>query len=276
MAKLNVYDSSGKKVKDLTTSLFEGSLRNDIVQKIVEIEKMQERQLYSPFFLAGLQTSASGNVKHNRHVWKTDRGRGLSRYPKKRMSDKGSQFVWVAAVAPGTRGGRRAHPPKVIRADKKINKKEYEFGFKSALAFLASPEDIKKKYSSLAGKDLKLNFPLIFESKILSLKSKKFFESLENLLGAEVMNLGLQNKETRPGVGKMRGRRYKKTAGFLVIIGKKDNFKLSGVEIKKVEDIKIKDLWNNGPRLVIFTEEAIKEMENKFNKTIKKEVKEKK
>jgi hypothetical protein len=38
--------------------------------------------------MAGLQTSASGNVKHNRHVWKTDRGRGLSRYPKKRMSDK--------------------------------------------------------------------------------------------------------------------------------------------------------------------------------------------
>ena len=151
MAKIQILDANGNKTKEIASNIFDGQIRGDIVQKIVEIERLAEKQPYAPFYLSGLQTSASGNVKHNRHVWKTDRGRGLSRYPKKRMSDKGSHFVWVAAVAPGVRGGRRAHPPEILRRTLKINRKEKTLGLLSALAMAASIEELKKKVRERIG-----------------------------------------------------------------------------------------------------------------------------
>lgn len=263
MAKIQVLDINGNKSKEISTNVFDGQIRKDIVQKIVEIERLAERQMYSPFYLAGLQTSASGNVHHNRHVWKTDRGRGLSRYPKKRMSDKGSNFVWVAAVVPGVRGGRRSHPPEVIRAESKINKKEKIMGLLSALAMTCSAEELNKKYSTL--EDIKLKLPLIVDSKITSLKTREIFNALNKILGKDVMNIALQNKTIRAGRGKMRGRKYKKNSGMLLVLANSQKIKINGIDVKKVEDLKLKDLASNGARLVVFTEEAISDIEKKIS-----------
>jgi ribosomal protein L4 len=205
MTKLQVLDIDGKKIKDIETSLFSSDIREDIIQKIVEIQK--EKQGYAPFLWAGMETSASGNVKHNRHVWKTDRGKGLSRYPKKRMSDKGDRFTWVAAVIPGVRGGRRAHPPKLLRKDLKINKKEMIKGLLSSLALIASPEKVKIKYSSLQDKEIKIKLPIIIEGKILGLKTKEFFKALQKILGSELFEVILQERSIRAGRGKMRNRK---------------------------------------------------------------------
>ncbi len=266
MTKLQVLDIKGNKTKEIESQIFDGPVRRDIVQKIVEIERLAERQANSPFYLAGMQTSASGNVKHNRHVWKTDRGRGLSRYPKKRMSDKGSNFVWVAAVAPGVRGGRRAHPPKIERKYLKINRKEKTLGFLSALSMVASFEELKQKYQSISemkNSEFKAKLPIVLEEKALSLKSKEIFKLIESIIGKELMNVAIQTKETRPGRGKMRGRRYKKNAGLLVITANDQEKKMNGIDIKKVKDLKLKDLASQGARLAIFTEESIKELEKK-------------
>ena len=138
--KIQILDAKGNKTGEINTEIFGGVIREDIIQKIVEIEKLEEKQFYAPYMWSGMETSASGNVKHNRHVWKTDRGKGMSRFPKKRMSDKGDRFVWMGAVSPETKGGRRAHPPHVIRRELKINKKEMLFAFKSALSLVSSNE----------------------------------------------------------------------------------------------------------------------------------------
>lgn len=265
MAKLQVFDSSGKKAKEITTNIFDSYIREDIVQKIAETEK--EKQPYAPYLWAGMETSASGNVKHNRHVWKSDRGKGVSRYPKKRMSDKGERFVWVAAVVPGVRKGRRAHPPKIIRTDTKINQKERIMGLNSALAMIASPELVQKKYSSLNNSKISIKLPLVFDSEITKIKSKDFFKVLKQTLGQELFSVALQKKEIRAGLGKKRNRRYKSNAGLLLVIGNKEERKISGIEVIKAQELRIIDLALNGARLTAFTEQAVKDLENKLNPT---------
>ncbi len=263
MAKLQIIDAQGNKVKEMTSEIFDGQIRWDLVQKIAETEK--EKQPYAPYLWAGMDSSASGNVKHNRHVWKTDRGKGLSRYPKKRMSDKGANFVWVAAIIPGVRGGRRAFPPKIIRKELKINKREQVLGLLSALAMVANNEQVKKKYSRLADVDFKVKLPLIVDSKILGLKSKAFFEMIKKILGENVSEIAIQDKKIRAGRGKMRNRPYKRNAGLLLIVGNKEEKKISGIEVVKAQDLKLLDIAGNGARLTMFTEASIKDLENRIH-----------
>ena len=262
MSKLQILGIDGNKLKELSTEIFDSTVRTDIIQKIVEAEK--EKQPYAPYYKAGLQTSASGNVKHNRHVWKTDRGKGLSRYPKKRMSDKGERFTWVAAAIPGVRKGRRAHPPRILRVELKINKKEQKLGFLSALAMIASVERIQSKYSGLKDKEIKIKLPIVLDSKILALKSGDFFDYMKKIMGDDLYEVSMQRSVVRAGRGKMRGRRYKKNAGALLVIGNAQEKKISGIDVKKVKDLKLEDLASNGARIVMFTEESIKDFEAKL------------
>ena len=264
--KIQILDINGSKLKEATSKLFDGSIRLDLIQKVAEAEKMNDmlKQEYAPYLWAGMQTSAGGNVKHNRHVWKTDRGRGLSRYPKKRMSDKGSQFVWVAAAIPGVRKGRKAHAPKLGGRELKINKKEMIIAVSSALAMCSSLDELKKKYSTLGNVQLKIKLPLVVESKILSLKAKEFFASLEKILGSELMPIALQERSVRSGRGKMRNRTYKKNSGILIVTANNQDKKISGVDVIKAKELRISDIASNGARLIMFTEEAIKDLENKI------------
>jgi len=260
--KINVLSVDGKAGKEIATALFDAPLREDIVQKIAEMQK--EKQPYAPFWLAGNQTSASGNVKHNRHVWKTDRGKGLGRFPKKRMADKGERFTWVAAVIPGVRGGRRAHPPKIEKRELKVNRKELALALSSAIAMTASPEMIKKKYSSVEKIDIKL--PLIVEGKIMGMKAKNLFEGMEKMLGKELFQIAVKHKVQRAGKGKLRNRRYKSNSGMLIVTGKDEKMKASGFDIVNAKELKVKDLFANGARLTMFTEAAVKELEEKIKK----------
>ncbi|MFA5173769.1 MAG: 50S ribosomal protein L4 [Candidatus Pacearchaeota archaeon] len=256
--KAQILDINGKKTKEITTNLFEEPIREDIIYKIVEAEKIREP--YSNYYLAGMQRSASGNVKHLRHSWKTDRGKGVSRIPKKTMWRRGTQFSWIGAIIPSTRGGRRAHPPKGMDKIKKINKKELKKALLSALSYINSTEELKKKYDSLKDKKIDNKLPIIVENKILTLRSKEFSGSLKQILG-ELDSVAIQKKTINKGRGKLRGRKNKKTAGLLFVIGKEQEKKSNGIEFLKVNELAISDLASNGARLTIFSEQAIKELE---------------
>ena len=110
--KIQILDKEGEKIREIETSLFEEPVRKDIIRKVVEAEKIW--QPFSCKFRAGMDRSASGNTSKRRHVWKSDRGKGLARLPRKIFWRRGTQFNWVGAEVASTRGGRRAHPPKVI------------------------------------------------------------------------------------------------------------------------------------------------------------------
>jgi len=272
MAKISLLDISGKKIKEITTDLFEEPVREDIIFKVVEAEKT--RQPYAPKQYAGMARSASGSVLHTRHDWKSDRGRGMSRYPKKKMWRRGTQFSWVAAIIPSAKGGRRAHPPKIARRELKINKKEMIKALLSSLTYVSSIEQIKKKYSSMQDKKIELKFPLVVEDKILTLNSKDFLNSLKNILG-ELYTVSIQKKTVRAGKGKGRGRKYKKNAGLLLVIGTEEKMRVTGIDVIKANEIRVSDLADCGARITIFTEKSIKDLESLLKRTLGKNRKEK-
>lgn len=265
--KIQVLDNEGKKAKEIETKLFDEPVRDDIIFKVFEAEKI--KCPYRPKLYAGMNRSASGKVQHKRHSWNTDRGRGMSRIPKKTMWRRGTQFSWVGAIVPSTIGGRRAHPPKGYIRIKKINKKEYTKAMLSSLSYINSNEELNKKYDSLKDKKINLKLPLVVEDKLFSLKTKEILIALKKILG-EVYSVSLQKRVQRPGKGKLRGRKNKRNAGALIVIAKDEKIKLNGVDIIKAKDLTVSDLVNGGARVTVFSENAIKELENKLLDTKKK------
>ncbi|HEA46756.1 MAG TPA: 50S ribosomal protein L4 [Candidatus Pacearchaeota archaeon] len=263
--KTEIFDIHGKKGKSIELpKAFSEKIREDLVYKALEAGKTQ--QPYSPSLVAGKQHSASGKIIRRRHVWKSGYGRGASRVPRKVLSRKGSQFNWVAAEISSVRGGRRAHPPKTIKMvnTKKINKKEMMVALKSALAATTSKKEVAKRYERLTEKELG-KIPFIVESKITSLKVQEFLSSLKKILGENLFPIAMKNKKVRSGKGKLRGRKYKKSAGALIVTGDKEKIKGSSFDVKNVNGLGISDLAMGGlGRLTIYTEEAIKELDKKF------------
>lgn len=262
--KAQILDITGKKSKEIETNLFEEPIREDIICKIVEAEKL--KQPHSPKYRAGMDRSASGNVTHRRHSWKSDRGRGLSRVPRKIFWRRGTQFSWQGAIIPSVKGGRRAHPPKGSVNLKKINKKEMKKALLSALTYTSSINEVKKKYTSLKNEKIEIRLPIIVEDKILGLNTKDFFKFLEKILG-NLYCVAIQKKSIRAGKGTLRGRKYKKNAGILFVIGKNNKKKIKGIEVINSNQLLASDLASNGARLTIFSEEAINELERLINKS---------
>ena len=257
--KITILDKEGKKTKEIGTKLFEEPIREDIIRKVVEAERIW--QPYSTNYLAGMNRSASGLIRKKRHAWKSDRGRGLSRIPRKIFWRRGTQFSWEGAIIPFARGGRRAHPPKGSVNLKKINKKEYKKAMLSALSYISNIKELKKKYRSMKDKEIKTYPPLIIEGKFLDLDKREFLKSLKKILG-DFYDVSIKRKTIRAGIGKMRARKYKKNAGLLVVTGKNEDKKIKGIEIKKSDELTVSDLASNGARLTLFTENAIKELED--------------
>lgn len=257
--KANILDIQGKKKTTIELpKVFSSEIREDIVAKALEVKKA--KQPYSPSPVAGKQQSASGKLVHRRHVWKSQYGRGISRIPRKITSRRGTQFIWVGATVPQARGGRKAHPPKAISMinTKKINKKESAIALKSAISATASEKIVKSKYKTLKDKKIE-NLPLIIESKITSLKIKDLLQTLKKILDKELYNVAIKKKSVRSGRGKLRGRKYKKTAGLLLVVGKDEKLKTSAIEVVPVNKLGVQDLAKGGlGRLTIYTENAIK------------------
>jgi large subunit ribosomal protein L4e len=259
--KAKLFSIKGESNKEIELpKIFSIKLREDIAKKVFEAEKTQ--QPYGPNPESGKKHSASGIIRHLRHVWKSGYGRGRSRVPRKIMWRRGNQFYWVGAEASSTRGGRRAHGPKIVHQlmKKKINKKEKSLAFATGISATVNLELIKSRYSTLKNSEIK-NYPLVFDSSILTAKTKDFVKLLEKSLG-ELFNIAVPNKKVRPGKGKVRGRKYKKSPGVLIVIGSKEELKSNLFDVKKINEICMKDLYPLG-RLTVYSEEAIKELGEK-------------
>ena len=255
--KTKIISINGEKTKEIVLpDVFESKIRADICQKVYETEK--KIQPYAPFYLAGKQYSASGVIKRRRKAWKSGYGKGMSRVPRKAMWRRGSQFYWIGATVSSTVGGRRAHPPRIEHFLKKlkINKKENLLALSSGISASASINFLKKRYETI--KDISL--PLVIESGVLELKTKEFFLALKKILG-ENFCLALQKRKIKPGKRKMRGRKYRSNRGLLLVTGKTEEKKIQGIDVKKIYQIKMADLYPLG-RLTLYTEKAIEELKN--------------
>ena len=257
--KADLLDIDGKKIKEIDLpSCYSDVIRRDIVMKVLEAQKIQHP--YAPYLRAGKQASASGKIRHGRRKWRTAYGKGISRVPRKIMWRRGDQFYWIGAEISGSRKGRRAHPPKILSMlrKKKINKKEMSLALRSALSATAHPDYVKGRYKRVG--ELKTKLPLIVDSKLLTLKSKDFKKALEKMLG-DLFNIVFQERSIRAGKGKLRGRKYKKTAGLLLVIGDKERASFQGIDIEAAHAVSISDLARgNLGRLTLYTEQAIQDL----------------
>ena len=114
---------------------FESEVRLDLIKRACDAEQSVKRPAYGAFEWAGKMTSATKQMKHARAGYKAHYGQGISRVPRKSLSNRGSRFFWVGAFAPGMRGGRAAHPPKSYKNNEKlINQKEKRKAFYSAIS----------------------------------------------------------------------------------------------------------------------------------------------
>ncbi len=257
-----VRDIKGEKLKEIELpKLFSEDIREDIVFKVLESKKV--KQPYAPSPVAGKQHSARGKMRHRRHVWKSQYGRGSSRVPRKMLMGRGSQFNWEAAGVPNARGGMRAHPPKILSMMNllKINKKELKKAFASSISATGKKEILFGRYNRLEG-EIK-NLPIIVDSKITQLKTKEMISSLKNLLGENLFDIALSSKKIRSGKGKLRGRKYKKSAGVLLVLGDGESIKTKVVDSKSVNKLGLNDLAKGGlGRLTVYTEQAIRDLGN--------------
>lgn len=252
--KAKLYDKTGKEKGTINLPKnFSSKIREDILLKVFEAQKI--KQSMGSKIKAGAGYSASGILKHRRHVWKTTYGKGISRVPRKIMSRHGASFNWIGATVTSARGGRRAHPPKSIENQfKKINKKELRIAINSALAGTIDEKAMERKYGK------KMASGIIFDGKISELKTKEILKIFKNIFGS--LEKVLKKKAIRAGKGKTRGRKYKSNAGLLVVISDEETLKLSGVDVVNVGELEISDLAPNGEpgRLTGYTEKAIKQL----------------
>lgn len=262
--KASVISITGDKKTEIELPEFFGEeIREDLIVKAVKAERARARQPYGASPLAGKRASASGKIRRKRRAYKTSYGIGISRVPRKILSRRGRRFFWQGAFAPGTVGGRRAHPPKAEKVwEIKVNKKEKIKALKSALAATCSPEILKQKYKV---NGIFLQLPIVVERKIEELnKVKELKKALLSILKTDKF---FPKKKIRAGKGKRRGRKYKKSAGLLLVVSSSSKLKnIKAFDIKEAKKLLVKDLAPSGEpgRLTIYSHAAILELEERF------------
>lgn len=170
---------------------------------------------------------------------------------------------WVGAFAPGTVGGRRAHPPKASKVWwKKINEKERIKSIRSAIAATMLKEVVSQRGHMVPG-----NYPFVLDDKFEQLDKTKEIVGIFKKLGLEKELQRTEHKQVRHGKGKSRGRKYKKSKGPLIIVSKKGNLhnaakNISGIEVVEVRSLNTELLAPGAKagRLALWTSAAIEIM----------------
>ncbi len=257
-----VYDMSGKVVGEITLpELFSTEYRPDVIKRVVLAIQSQRRQPYGTDPLAGKRSSAH---YHGRRRYRFSMmNKEMARMP--RIHGKGASFyAFRARVAPQTVKGRRAHPPKAEKIwEQRVNKKERMLAVYSALAAAASRDLVKSR-----GHRFDHEVPLIitddFEDVTKTREVKK-----------TLLSLGLKNelercavKKTRAGKGKMRGRRYRRKKGPLIIASKecallKAANNIPGVDVVSHRhlDVELLAPGAHPGRLIIITKSALDKLD---------------
>jgi len=250
---------------------FAEPVREDLIEKAFRAATLSARQPHGTKPEAGKRSSAE--ISRRRHNYRGSYGFGISRVPRKIMSRRGTRMNWVGAFAPGTVGGRQAHPPKASKLlEIKINHTERRKSVRSAMSASMNAEIIK-----IRGHKIPKNFPFVMQDSVEKVsKTKDVIEMLSKLgFGDE---LGRLERTIRSGKGKMRGRKYQTPKGPLFVVSKDCPLMESAINIPGVEVVKMNSL--NVPllapgampgRLTIYTEGAIDALAETgmFNKNFK-------
>jgi large subunit ribosomal protein L4e len=261
--KLKIVDAKKieKGSRDLP-SQFSEEIRPDLIKRAVHAVQANSRQKYGAKPEAGMRASA--DISRRRHDYKGSYGHGISRVPRKIMTGRGTRFHWVGAVAPGTVGGRRAHAPKADKQwDKKMNKKERRKAIRSAISATVISQLVEKR-----GHKIPQGYPFIIDESAEKITKTDEAKEMLKLLGLNDELIRCEVKKIRAGKGKMRGRKYNKKVGPLVVVSgpcelQKAARNIPGVEVRSVSRLNAELLapGTDYGRLTLWTKAAIEKME---------------
>ncbi|MEJ2271053.1 MAG: 50S ribosomal protein L4 [Candidatus Bathyarchaeota archaeon] len=250
-----VFDLTGKEVAKLNLpKIFNTPNRPDVIKRAVVTIQSHKIQPQGRDPMAGKKNTAESRGT----------GSGIARIP--RLKERGQR----GAFAPGTVGGRSAHPPESKKKiKKKIPKKENRLALRSAIAATGSKEIVASRGHII---DEVPDFPLVIVDEIQDLKKTKDVEDA-------LMNLGVwpdifrakESRKIRSGKGKMRGRKMKQAVGPLLVITKNNGVaeaarNLPGIEIVSVQNLNAEVLapGTHPGRLTVWTNSAFENLEKTF------------
>ena len=261
--KLAVYSLDGKAgAQKQMPAQFSEPLRVDLIKRAVLSLQSRARQPYGADPMAGRKHSVY--VSRRRRDYRGSYGKGISRVPRKVLSRNGGQFHWVGADAPGTIGGPRAHPPKASKVwTREINKKENRKAIRSALA-----ATLDRALVAARGHKAPSHYPFIIADGLEQINKTKDLVGAFEKLGLDA-ELGRVSTRYKPGRGKARGR-SKTSVSVLLVTSADAPVMLAAQNVPGVDAVAVNELnaevlapGTHPGRLTIFTEAAIKHMEEK-------------
>ncbi|MBN2567101.1 50S ribosomal protein L4 [Candidatus Woesearchaeota archaeon] len=241
---------------------FSEPVRQDLIQKAHRIQELSGRQPYGAKPGAGMRASAE--LSRRRHDYRGSYGFGISRVPRKILSRRGTRMNWVGAVAPGTVGGRRAHPPKAYKnTELKINAKEKRKAIRSALAATIKKDTVMKR-----GHRVPDAYPFVLAKDVEAIARTKDARTLFSAIGLADELARSAKTGIRAGKGTMRNRRARPRIGPLVVVSRRCGLSdacknLPGVDVVPIKRLSVLTLAPGAHpgRLTLFTEEAIKTLQ---------------
>ncbi len=257
MATIKAYTLNGKASKESVElpPQFDTPYRPDVIKRAVLALQSRRRQPHGVDELAGKRNTAQS--------WQT--GHGRSRMP--RIKGSGTGAANKAGFAPGTVGGRVAHPPEARKVlVERINKTENRLAIRSAIAASAKPEFVKARGHRVENVP---QIPLIVSSKLEAIENTK--EARETLIAlglGDDLERASNGRSIRAGKGKMRGRKMKTPKSLLIVVGEDKGIikaarNLPGVDIAEVHGLNAELLapGTHAGRMVVWTTSAIARLE---------------
>jgi len=253
-------------------SAFSSEIREDMVRSAVHASRANRRQSYGHREHDGKRSPQPG-MKHSVEWW--GKGRGVSRIMRKAGQRTGAQN-------PHTRGGRRAHGPKVDKIwSQKMNSKERRIARDSAIAATTNPEMVSSRGHKF---DESLRFPIVIDDYIESrgkkeekydielipsqYSTRKFVAMMEGLGLSEDIARSKRGRSIRAGKGTMRGRKYRTPKSVLLVVAQKSGLEraarnIPGVDVVSAKDLCAEDLAPGGDlgRLTVWTKAAVEALE---------------
>lgn len=249
-----VFSLEGKPTgkTDLPT-VFNTPLRPDVIKRAVLSIQSHRLQHQGRDPMAGKKTSAESQGT----------GSAQARVPRRKGGGG-------AAFAPGTVGGRQAHPPRAeSRIVKEIPRKEKHLALMSAIAATASKETVAARGHEVEGV---AEIPLIVEDTFQALSKAKEVENALTQLGLLTDVLRVRDSiSVRAGKGKHRGRKIKHAVGPLIVIAENKGIisaanNLPGVDVIMVKNLNAEVLapGTHPGRLTVWTSGAIEQLDKLY------------
>ena len=265
----SVQANQGKAVS--LPDAFSSDIRMDLIRSAVHSSRANRRQPYGHKEHNGKKAPQPG-MKHSVEWW--GKGRGVSRIMRKTGQRTGAQN-------PHTRGGRRAHGPKVDKDwSQKLNSKQRVAARDSASAASADPDIVSARGHRF---DEGTNFPIIIDGYVesrqgsdekydvesipLQYSTRKFIAMMEGIGLGEDLTRAKSGKTIRAGKGTMRGRKTRTPKSILLVVSNRDGLhkaasNVPGVDVVVAKDLCAEDLAPGGDpgRLTVWTKQAIEAM----------------